>query len=100
MTSGLRERINADLKEAMKAQDKRRTATLRLIMAAFKDRDIQSRGTGQDDTPTEADLQGVLTRMIKQRRESASPMKAAAAPSWPRPNARKSPSSRPICRAR
>ena len=71
MAAGLRERINADLKEAMKAQDKRRTATLRLITAAFKDRDIQSRGTGRDDTPTETDLQGVLTRMIKQRRESA-----------------------------
>ncbi len=71
MPAGLRERINADLKEAMKAQDKRRVSTLRLIMAAFKDRDIQSRGTGRDDTPSEADLQGVLTRMIKQRKESA-----------------------------
>ncbi len=72
MAAGLRERINADLKVAMKAQAKRQVSTLRLIMAAFKDRDIQSRGTGKDDTPTEADLQGVLTRMIKQRKESAS----------------------------
>ncbi len=71
MATGLRERINADLKVAMKAQDKRQVSTLRLIMAAIKDRDIQSRGTGKDDTPDEADLQSVLTRMIKQRRESA-----------------------------
>ena len=71
MAAGLRERINADLKEAMKAQDKRRISTLRLITAAFKDRDIQSRGTGRDDTPAEADLQAVLMRMIKQRKESA-----------------------------
>jgi uncharacterized protein YqeY len=71
MATGLRERINADLKEAMKTQDKRRVSTLRLVMAAIKDRDIQSRGTGKDDTPSEADLQAVLTRMIKQRKESA-----------------------------
>lgn len=71
MAGGLRDRINAELKEAMKAQDKRRVSTLRLITAAFKDRDIQSRGTGRDDTPTEADLQATLFRMIKQRRESA-----------------------------
>ena len=71
MAAGLRERINADLKEAMKAQDKRRVSTLRLIMAAVKDRDIQSRGTGRDDTPTAADLLAVLARMIKQRKESA-----------------------------
>ena len=71
MAAGLRERINADLKEAMKAQDKRRVSTLRLILAAVKDRDIQSRGTGRDDTPTEADMLAVLARMIKQRKESA-----------------------------
>jgi hypothetical protein len=71
MAAGLRERINADLKEAMKAQGKRRVSTLRLILAAVKDRDIQSRGTGRDDTPTEADMLAVLARMIKQRKESA-----------------------------
>ncbi len=46
-------------------------ATLRLINAAFKDRDIQNRGTGKDEAPSEADLQGILSKMIKQRRESA-----------------------------
>ena len=71
MSESLRERINEELKMAMKAQDKRRMATLRLITAAFKDRDIQSRGTGRDDAPTEADLQAILAKMIKQRRESA-----------------------------
>ncbi len=71
MSESLRERINEELKLAMKARDKRRMATLRLITAAFKDRDIQSRGTGRDDAPTEADLQAILAKMIKQRRESA-----------------------------
>jgi len=71
MGESLRERINEELKAAMKAQDKRRMATLRLITAAFKDRDIQSRGEGKADSPSEADLQAILAKMIKQRRESA-----------------------------
>ncbi len=71
MGESLRERINEELKAAMKAQDKRRMATLRLIMAAFKDRDIQSRGEGRADSLSDADLQAILAKMIKQRRESA-----------------------------
>ena len=71
MGESLRERINEELKAAMKAQDKRRMATLRLITAAFKDRDIQSRGGGGADSPSESDLQAILAKMIKQRRESA-----------------------------
>ena len=71
MAEGLRERIEDELKLAIRSQDRRRMATLRLIAAAIKDRDIQARGTGRDDTPTEADLQALLMKMIKQRRESA-----------------------------
>ena len=71
MGNTLRDKVNAELKEAMKAQDKRRISTLRLVNAAFKDRDIQNRGTGKDEAPTEADLQGILSKMVKQRRESA-----------------------------
>ncbi len=71
MGESLRDRVNAELKAAMKAQDKRRMATLRLITAAFKDRDIQARGTGRDDAPSETDLQAILAKMVKQRRESA-----------------------------
>ena len=71
MADDLRSRIEEELKLAIRSQDKRRMATLRLIAAAIKDRDIQSRGTGKDDTPTEADLQALLMKMIKQRKESA-----------------------------
>ncbi len=71
MADDLRSRIEEELKLAIRSQDKRRMATLRLIAAAIKDRDIQARGTGKDDTPTEADLQALLMKMIKQRRESA-----------------------------
>ena len=71
MADDLRGRIEEELKLAIRSQDKRRMATLRLIAAAIKDRDIQSRGTGKDDTPTDADLQALLMKMIKQRKESA-----------------------------
>jgi uncharacterized protein YqeY len=66
----MRERINAALKEAMLAQDKRRTCTLRLINAAIKDRDIAARSAGKDPV-SEDGIAGILTKMIKQRLESA-----------------------------
>ena len=66
----MRDRINAALKEATKAQDKRRMSTLRLINAAIKDRDIAARGAGKDGVSDEDVLQ-ILSKMIKQREESA-----------------------------
>ncbi len=64
----MRETINAALKEAMKAQDKRRISTLRLISAAIKDRDIAARGGGKG-AASDADLLDLLAKMIKQREE-------------------------------
>ncbi len=66
----MRERINAALKEAVKAQDKRRMSTLRLINAAIKDRDIAARGSSGENVG-DAEILEILARMIKQRRESA-----------------------------
>jgi hypothetical protein len=65
----MREKINADLKEAMKAGDKDRVGTLRLINAAIKSADIEARPSGKDKI-TDADILGVLAKMIKQRRDS------------------------------
>jgi uncharacterized protein len=65
----MRETINAALKEATKAQDKRRMSTLRLISAAIKDRDIAARGQGKGEA-TDAELLDLLAKMIKQREES------------------------------
>jgi uncharacterized protein YqeY len=65
----MRETINTALKEAMKAQDKRRISTLRLISAAIKDRDIAARGSGKG-AASDADLLDLLAKMIKQREES------------------------------
>ena len=65
----MRETINAALKEAIKAQDKRRMSTLRLISAAIKDRDIAARGLGKGEA-SESELLELLPKMIKQREES------------------------------
>jgi uncharacterized protein len=65
----MREKINADLKVAMKAGEKDRVGTLRLINAAIKSADIEARPSGKDKI-TDADILGVLAKMIKQRRDS------------------------------
>lgn len=66
----MREKFNAALKQATLAQDKRRMATLRLINAAIKDRDIAARGSGREGVSDEEILE-ILAKMIKQRKESA-----------------------------
>ena len=67
----LRQDISEALKTAMKAKDRRATATLRLILAALKDRDIAARGSGGDDSGVSDDgILDLLQKMIKQRHES------------------------------
>lgn len=68
----LREQITQDLKDAMKAKDATRLGTLRLINAAIKDRDITLRAEGQDDGALEDEILAILSKMVKQRQESAS----------------------------
>jgi uncharacterized protein YqeY len=65
----MREAINEAYKAALKARDPRRTATLRAINAAFKDRDIAARGEGKP-APGDDELLAVLQKMVKQREES------------------------------
>ena len=67
---GLRNTINDDLKTAMKAGDKRRVSTLRLVSAAIKDRDIQGRTTGRDAGIGDPQIVELLAKMVKQRQES------------------------------
>ena len=66
----LREDINAALKDAMKSGDKCRLATMRLINAAIKDRDIEARGAGKEPLSDDELLQ-LFQKMVKQRQESA-----------------------------
>lgn len=67
---GLRDKINTGLKEAMRARDATRLATLRLINAAIKDRDIAARGEGRTDGVDDAEIVSILAKMVKQRQES------------------------------
>ena len=70
MSQSLRDSIKQGLVEATKSQDKRRMATLRLIQAALKDRDIAGRTEGRDAGVSDAEILEVLSKMVKQRRES------------------------------
>lgn len=75
----MREQFATALKDATRAQDKRRMSTLRLINAAIKDRDIAARGSGKDGVSDEEVLQ-ILAKMIKQRQESAQTYDEAGRP--------------------
>jgi len=65
----MRERFMTEMKEAMKAGDKRKLGTVRLIQAALKDKDIEARGAGKGQA-TDEEILGLLQKMIKQRQES------------------------------
>jgi uncharacterized protein len=66
----MREKITDDVKTAMKAGEKDRLSTLRMMQAAIKDRDIANRGLGKE-AAGEDELLQLLTKMVKQREESA-----------------------------
>lgn len=66
----LRTRISDALKGAMKSKQQHTVSTIRLIMAALKDRDIAARSKGNTDGISDDDILSMLQSMIKQRRES------------------------------
>lgn len=66
----LRAKIQERLKQSMQAKDEVATSTLRLILAALKDRDIAARGKGNWDGVAEDEILSMLQSMIKQRQES------------------------------
>jgi len=66
----LKNKINFDYNEALKAKDKSKISTYRLILSAIKDLDISNRsGPNKKDTDDE-DIKKLLKKMIKQRVES------------------------------
>ncbi len=67
----LRDRLQSALKDAMRARDAERLSTLRLINAAIKDREIAMRGDGTEAVVSEVEITGILSKMVKQRQESA-----------------------------
>ncbi len=66
----LRSRLTEALKDSLKAKEERAVATLRLILAALKDRDIAARTRSGAESVTEDEILQMLQSMIKQRRES------------------------------
>ena len=66
----LRPRLIDSLKAAMKSRNERSVSTLRLILAALKDRDIAAKGKGNKDGISDDEVLGLLQSMIKQRRDS------------------------------
>lgn len=68
----LRDKVNAALKDAMRAKEADRLSTLRLINAAIKDKDIAMRGgTEEEAGVSDDDILAIMGRMVKQRQESA-----------------------------
>ena len=66
----LRARLNDSLKAAMKAKDQRAISTLRLILAALKDRDIAARSRGQAEGIGDEEIVDMMQKMIRQRQDS------------------------------
>tara|TARA_R110002096_G_scaffold2933_11_gene15017 strand:- start:3377 stop:3829 length:453 start_codon:yes stop_codon:yes gene_type:complete len=73
----MRENIKSAMKQAMRDKEALRLSTVRLIMAAIKDRDIAARVDGTDGEVSDADILGILGKMIKQRKDSAQAYEAA-----------------------
>lgn len=77
---GLRETLNGAMKEAMRARDTRRLATLRLVLAALKDRDIAARSETSRELLGDEEILSLLSKMVKQREESAAAYDAGKRP--------------------
>jgi len=65
----LREKLIADMKDAMRAGEKAKLGTIRLMNSAIKSADIEARPSGKDAI-TDADILQVFAKMVKQRRDS------------------------------
>jgi uncharacterized protein YqeY len=66
----MRDELTTALKEAMKARDARRISTIRMVQSAIKDLDIAAR-TKADPTVSDGDIASLMSKLVKQREESA-----------------------------
>ena len=80
----LKARITEDMKVAMRAKDTARLSTIRLLLAAIKQREVDERRDMAD-----ADVAVIIDKMVKQRRDSITQFEAGQAPgpgaTWKRP---------------
>jgi uncharacterized protein YqeY len=65
-----RSQLNDALKDAMRAQDTCAVSTLRLILAAVKDRDIAARGKGNSNGVSDEEILDLLQKMVRQRHDA------------------------------
>ncbi|HKJ21523.1 MAG TPA: GatB/YqeY domain-containing protein, partial [Gammaproteobacteria bacterium] len=72
METNLKKRIEEDVKTAMRAGDKPRLGTLRMVLAAVKQQEVDTRSTLDDPA-----LIAILEKLIKQRRDSLTQFQAA-----------------------
>ena len=73
----LRDEVKLKLNECLKNKDKKSILTLRLVLAAVKDRDIAARSNGNNSGISDDEIKLLLQTMIKQRKESADIYKKA-----------------------
>lgn len=76
----LRAQLNDAMKEAMKTKDAKRLATVRLVLAALKDRDIAARSETSRELLGDDEILSLMAKMIKQREESATAYDAGNRP--------------------
>ena len=76
----LRAQLNDSMKEAMKTKDAKRLATVRLVLAALKDRDIAARSETSRELLGDDEILSLMAKMIKQREESATAYDAGNRP--------------------
>jgi len=69
----LKQRVNEDMKAAMRARDRARLSAVRLLLAAMKQKEVDERVELSD-----ADVLGIIDKMVKQRRESIAQYEKAA----------------------
>ena len=73
----LRNTFKIELQKAMKDKDAVKVSTLRLIIAAIKDRDLNSRSKGGDGEIADSEILEILAKMVKQRLETSKIYKKA-----------------------
>ena len=80
MSTKMRDELNNALKDALKSKEKVAMGTIRLILAAIKDRDIDARSSGKGDQIGDNEILSLMQSMIKQRQESSKTYREAGRP--------------------
>ena len=74
----LKDKVTEDMKAAMRAKDSARLGTVRLLLAAMKQKEVDERMVLTGTLLTDADVLAIIDKMVKQRRESIAQFEKAA----------------------